>query len=251
MIVTGQRDIRSMIRLISPPWLRRRYAYRFLYALGLVFDGLIDGAYAGLRARFPGLSLRDGGPPDYQSLPRIGAEWGMTRGLIESNASYALRLRKRWDYVRGAGGPYTMITQLGAFHANIAAGIQILYRSGRRYSLVNGQVIREDLPGYAASADRAPGSWARYSIIITSDWYYSQSAAVLERALNDLRSVIGSLNAAHTTGNTTVIIQRSTGTSDLWGALPLPYGSPPDTRKWSDGTAWGSVGDDSLIFFKV
>ena len=241
-----------MIRTVSPPWLRHKYAYRFLYALGLVFDVLIEGGIAGLRARMPGLSLKASGQPDYQSLPRIGAEFGMSRGLIESNASYADRLRRRWQLAQGRGGPYEALVQLAAFHSQITAGIQILYRSGRRYTLgSNGQVIREDLPGYAANADKAPGSWARYMIIIASDWYFDQTAPVQERALNDLRTLISSVNAAHTVGNTSVIIQRSAGQYDLWSALPLPPGSPPDTRTWNDGATWSSVGSDNLIIIKV
>jgi hypothetical protein len=247
-----QHDLRSMIRTISPPWLRHRYAYRLLFSLGLMFDGLIEGGFAGLRSRMPGLSLKASGPADYQSLPLIGAEWGMSRGLIETDASYAERLRRRWRLAQGRGGPYEMLVQLAAFHSQITAGIQILYRSGRRYSLAsNGEVIREDLPGYAATADTAPGSWARYMILITSDWYYAQSAAVQERALNDLRTLVGSVNAAHTVGNTTVIVQRSSGAYDLWGALPLPPGSPPDTRRWDSGSSWGSVGADNQIIFTV
>jgi hypothetical protein len=247
-----QRDLRSMIRTISPPWLRRHYAFRFLYALGLVFDGFIEGCIAGLRARMPGLSLKADGPPDYQSLPVIGAEWGMSRGLIESNESYALRLRRRWQLAQGRGGPYEMLVQLASFHKNIQAGIQILYRSGRRYTLGNnGQVIREDLPGYAASADAARGAWSRYTIIVTSDWYYGQSEPVQERALNDLRTLITSVNAAHAVGNTTVIVQPSSGSFDLWGALPLPPGSPPDTRRWDSGSTWSSVGADNQIILTV
>lgn len=105
MTQTGFRDL---IREISPPWLQRKWGERFLYAPGLILDGVMHWALEGMKARFP-----DKGPPE--ALALIGRDRLILRGFNEPAESYRARL-KRWriDW-RRAGVAFALLEQVKAY----------------------------------------------------------------------------------------------------------------------------------------
>src|SRR4051812_10742253 len=172
------RTLRDMIRRVSPPWLQGANGYRLTYSLGFVMDAILDSGYAALKLKLPGLY-------DYTTLGLIGQERKLRRGLVETDQGYALRLRTWWDAARYRGSPYGLIRQLEAY-LDPGAGIQVIYRSGRRFSLNSaGEIVIDDLAGW--SPDSTPELWATYSIILQTDIFHSLPPAKLARALNDLK----------------------------------------------------------------
>lgn len=75
---------------IVPWWMRKRprleHAYKYLWASAAMCDALIDALMQGVQAAWPGY-----GTPT--ALDEIGATRGIVRGLSDTNADYALRLR--------------------------------------------------------------------------------------------------------------------------------------------------------------
>lgn len=227
------RTLRDMIRRVSPPWLQGTNGYKLLYSFGFVMDAILDSGYAAIKLKMPGLY-------DNSTLALIGQERKLRRGLVETDESYALRLRRWWSAARGRGNPYEMIRQLQAYN-DPGTGIQIVYRSGRRFSLTSGDAVAmDDLPGW--NPNGTPALWATYTIILQTDIYHDLSPAAQTRALNDLKAMVVDLNAAHCHGK--IIIMASD--SQLWSAIPPPPGDP-DLSTWADADSWASGGQDPLF----
>lgn len=149
---------RDTLRLISPPWLRTGNNEKFGYALGVVCDSFADAAVAGIKLRFPGLYSDE-------SLPQIGRERRIRRGRTESTTTYAVRLRRWLTDHRRRGGPYAMLAQLYAHYAPDTFPIELIYVSGRRYSMdVDGNVVR-DTTSWTFDADTA--HWARWLLVFS------------------------------------------------------------------------------------
>lgn len=98
-------NFRSMIAAISPTWLNGSVGGRYMYTMGLVFDGLADGASYAIRCRFP-----DFAPTD--ALQWLAADRQIDRGLHESEANYATRLRQWLDLWRYAGNTWSVLRAL-------------------------------------------------------------------------------------------------------------------------------------------
>lgn len=228
-----QRTLRDMIRRISPPWLQLENAYRLTYTLGFIADSILDSGYAALRLKMPGAY-------DYSTLALIGQERKLRRGLTETDEGYALRLRRWWAAARGRGNPYELIQQLRAYNPP-GTGIEVIYRSGRRFSLnSSGEVVIDDLTGW--NPDSTPELWATYTIILNTDIYHSLTGAEQARALQDLKAMVVDLNAGHCHGRIDIMASDS----NLWSALPPPPGDP-DLSTWADSDTWAASGQDSLM----
>lgn len=226
------RTLRDMIRRVSPPWLQGANGYRLMYSFGFVMDAILDSGYAAIRLKLPGLY-------DYSTLGLIGQERKLRRGLVETDQGYALRLRTWWDAARYRGSPYGLIRQLEAY-LDPGAGIQVIYRSGRRFSLTaSGQIVIDDLVGWNPDSTE---QWATYSIILQTDIFHTLPPAQLARALNDLKALVVDLNAAHCHGEVRIMASDS----ELWAALPPPPGDP-DTSTWADSGTWASTGQIPLF----
>lgn len=228
-----QRTLRDLIRRLSPSWLQGLNGYPLLYSFALVMDAFLDAAFAAAKHRFPGYYSAE-------SLPLIGAERQMRRGLFETDSSYAIRLRRWWSVARGRGNPYELLEQLRAFHLPEIPEIQVVYRSGRRFALnTAGEVKMDDLTGW--SPNGFPELWATYTVLIQTDVYHLAPPTVRTRALQDLRSLIQDLNAAHCKGVTLVLADGA----ELWSAIP-PAPGDPDTTSWNDSSSWDSTGEEPL-----
>jgi hypothetical protein len=104
-IAVNLRTFRDMIRRSSPPWLATGNNERVLYGAHLLLDGTGAATQAGVLSRFPGLV-------DFQTLPYIGKERRIRRGVYEPDATYANRLRSWLSDHPYRGGPYALLQQL-------------------------------------------------------------------------------------------------------------------------------------------
>lgn len=92
---------RDAIRSYVTPWLsdrptsQRTGGFRFLWAMVAPLDAAADVLVQGLAARFPGV-----GTPT--ALPYIGRSRGITRGRVDTDASYAAKLLTWLDRHKGA-----------------------------------------------------------------------------------------------------------------------------------------------------
>lgn len=198
---------RDTLRKISPPWLQRGLAEKIGYAIAVQIDAISDVATAGVFARYPGL-----GTPT--ALQLIGRERRIRRGRLETDASYAGRLR-RWlvDHPR-RGGPYALLEQLRAYFSAAPFPIHLASISGVRYVLDVDGAITRDVP-----AVRNKARWARWVLLYFTD-------SLDEMDLDELQLVPREWIAAHVGGD---LIVMHTGV-ELWNY-------PPE-RPWNNPGVW-------------
>jgi hypothetical protein len=202
-----------------PPWLSTGNAEKFLYAISLHADFFADALVAGVASRFPG---RYG----YETLPVHGRERRITRGPAESDETYARRLVRWLDDHRGRGGPYALLAQLAAYYAPDNFRIDLLYKSGRHFTLAaDGATITRGLRAEAFDTDRE--RWARWWLIFTSDSLDTSNVA-------DLIHVPREWNAGHCIG--ALIVASSDARLYDW----------PD-RTWDADVTWDSPGTAETI----
>jgi hypothetical protein len=208
---------RDSLRKLSPPWLQNGRAERILYALGVHVDAFGDALVAGVKQRFPGHY-------SFESLPLLGRERRIRRGLAETNETYAPRLtRWRLDH-RRRGGPYALLAQLYAYYAPNNFPITLVYQSGRRYSMdVHGRVVRDDI---VWSPDASTAQWARWWLFFETDTFGSAPTA---DQIVSIKSVPREWNAAHCLGyivlrlpGTEIIDQPGGGSIDQVGMINTP-----------------------------
>lgn len=223
---------RDSMLLRAPSWLRRGFAGKLLYVLGCIIDALVDWTTAAVRIRFPGVYSPE-------SLGLIGRERRISRGLFESDETYAARLTLWLDAHATRGGPYAMLEQLHAFFAPNNFRIDLVYRTGRRFILAaDGTITRDDIPW---NADLQPDRWARWWLFyhfptpIASDGTWNSpgtwddggvwdSSLTISEAAN-YRIVPRDWNGAHTTG-AVVVIAPNCG---LWDYPPGIWDEPGAT----------------------
>lgn len=132
---------RDAIYQTAPRWLQGPILGKVLYTFGLHLDLLADGAVAAVKKRFPGATGYN------DEIEIVGAERGIRRGRNESDEAYAERMREWLDDLAGKGGPYSMLKQLGGFYADAPMVIELVYRSGARFTrALDGTVTRDNIP---------------------------------------------------------------------------------------------------------
>lgn len=224
---------RDEIRRRSPPWLQRGVAERFMYAIGLHVDVFGDSLVAGLRHRFPGAY-------SFESLSLLGRERRLSRGRVESDATYAARLLRWLTDHQVRGGPYALLAQLYYYFRPAVFTIDLIYHSGRRFRL-NADVLiagaplaqaveRDDLTWFP---DAAPTRWAQWWLFyLTDQWAVTPPT---DQELEDLRLVPRAWNAAHCIGH--IVLFPST--AELWDY--------PTDHTWDEAGTWDTTGEPRFL----
>jgi len=233
---------RDTLLQILPWWLRRGLGGKLANAIAAQFDGIADATTQAIKLRFP-----DEARPD--ALALLGSDRKIRRGSIEPDAVYAPRLRRWLDDHRTRGNPYSLLAQLHAYYAQARFPIELIYPTGRRYSLaLDGTVTRDD-PQYWDNPE--PTKWARWTLIyhwptaINPLGLWGESGAkwagnnnlwgiagssLTPAQVRDLVLVPTEWNAAHCRG---LIVLLSPGRR-VWGYPP---------RKWNNTNGkWGAGG---------
>ena len=120
--------IRDTIERVAPPWLRGFYGLRFLYAMAIPWDGLIDSAIEAVSAGFPGYTTNE-------SLPYLARDRRIPRGSEESDESFAERLRLFRAVQATRGGARALLRQLRAYLTGHAMALEIVNDFGTRWSV--------------------------------------------------------------------------------------------------------------------
>src|SRR5690242_12205691 len=99
---TGMRD---RVRDLCPVWLREGVDERRFYSLGLCADGVLDKLTQGIQGRMPTRAA--------SSFPPIlSADRRISRGLTESDESFAGRLQRAFETWQLAGIPRAVLSQV-------------------------------------------------------------------------------------------------------------------------------------------
>jgi hypothetical protein len=203
------RTYRDRLRKVSPPWLQHGWNEKLLFAVGAQIDAFSDALVAGVKMRFPNYYSAE-------SLPLIGRERRIARGLLEDDATYASRLVRWLDDHKRRGGPYAMLAQLHAYFYPNDFQAQLVYRSGRRFSMdVDGNVTRDDIPW---SPDAMPDKWARWWLFIFTDAY---TPPLTDQEKADIALIPTEWNAAHCFG-TIVLLPSGAELIDSPGTIDQP-----------------------------
>lgn len=233
---------RDTLLRILPWWLRSGLGGKIAYSLGIQLDALGDATTEAVKVRFPGE-----GHPD--ALALLGSERKIRRGSVEPDVVYAPRLRRWLDDHATRGNPYSLLAQLHAYFAAAPFPIELVYPTGRRYSLAtDGTVTRDDLQYWD---NPNPANWARWTLIYHwptainplglwgasgAKWGANQNlwgispGSLTPAQVRDLVLIPTEWNAAHCRG---VIVMLSPGRR-IWGYPP---------RKWNNTNGkWGAGG---------
>jgi len=194
-----------------PPWLKTGTAQRLLYSIAVQLDAAGDAIIAGVKMRFPNLYSSD-------SLPEIGAERRIRRGLEETAENYTARLVRWFEDHRRRGGAYALLQQLWYHYAPNNFPIALWYRSGTRYEMaVDGTITRNLPPSLPLHPD-----WAQWSLLYFSDEFTAADE-------DDLVLIPRDWIAAHCFGE---IIVMPAG-AELWDY--------PASETWNGPGLWNSV----------
>ena len=213
---------RDAIKRVSVPWLQRGIAERLLYSIGIQVDVFGDALVAGAKQRFPNYYSNE-------SLPLLGRERRIRRGRTETDASYATRLT-RWltDHQR-RGGPLALLAQLYAYFAPNNFVIELVYNSGRRFTMdTAGNVTQDDI---VWTPDALTTKWARWWLFYHTSMFGTPTA----EQIKDLKVIPREWNAAHPLG---YIVLFPTGT-ELWDF--------PPGHVWDESGTWDTAAPGAQI----
>lgn len=251
--------LRDSIIALSPPWLVKGYdgapgvGGRIMYALGLAMDVAVDKVSQATAARRPGIG-------DPTNLVPLGTDRVISRGVVESDTAYALRLTRAFDAWRQDGTARGVMSTVASW---------LTGASPRIWSVLQGPSTKPNSwDVYAAGADPTaapthtqvtPRNWnwdglnrpkRRWLVIDAAGWFTSTlkcgTAGVKcgsgRTCGSDLPSSYGR------TLRQLVDTWRSAGANWLWVVVTLdatyfpPAGAPGDP-KLPDGTFgdWSKV----------
>lgn len=186
---------RSSAQVFSPPWLRGHWGSRLVYAQSIQWDALAEYTRLGVIQRFPTVAQPD-------ALAELGKDRRIWRGILETDASYAERLRQFKRTWKFAGNAPTLLRQLWAYMSPAATRI--------RY-VVNGY------DGAAAEGTQFADWWTidgdglAFERVSPSNWNWDDSFGANIRFW--------------------IIVYRTDLTPAKWGVPPYKWGE--------DGLFWG------------
>lgn len=96
---------RGSAQVFSPPWLSSQWSSRLVYCQSLMWDTLTEWTRQGVRQRYPTIA-------EPSALSELGKDRKIWRGIKETDAHYAERLRRFKRTWKFAGNAPTLLTQL-------------------------------------------------------------------------------------------------------------------------------------------
>lgn len=236
----------SLIKRL-PPWWGRLFGAPIVRGLAAPIDEMMTDTSDSIKLRFP---KEDSDPA---ALALIGKERRILRGPHEPAITYADRLRPWLDDHKTRGGPYALARQLWLFwRAALNVPFEIIYYSGRRYSVAtDGTITRDDIGWHDPNGTEPTPHWSEIWIVfhldgLTASWVDElgdtivtdggeeiifdvlSGGALTPDEAEDFASVPREWSAAHVKRIHIVLLY---GDVRLWG-YPVPV------KKW--GSDWGT-----------
>ena len=172
-------DHRHQLFELLPNWLRNSNAYRVLYSVALMIDGLGDALLAAIKIRFPNLYSSE-------SLSLLSNERRMRSGPTETAESFAARLTQWWDVAKHSGDLYTIAKQMACYFLPRAVRLEIVTNNGTRYTLgIDGSwtvdSVSWDWDGHAEK-------WSRFWVLLSNEDI--QATSTDHRVLDSIATVL-------------------------------------------------------------
>lgn len=218
------RTFRDTLEAIVPPWLKGPLGLRYLYGHGTTLDAFGDALLSAVQTRFPGYYSDE-------SLPLIGKERRILRGLNESDYNYADRLITWLTDHAHRGSALAMLHQLYLHYKPNNFVMQLIARNGLTYQMdAAGTVTRYITPGF--NPDATPDKWGQWWLLFyTDNW----TPPLTDAEIADIRAIPAAWNAAHCLG--TILIFPSD--AELFDSFPPAL--------FDDGATFDSAGVPMVI----
>jgi hypothetical protein len=228
---------RDKLVLTAPKWLQRTNGYRLLFSLGSVFDALADSALLAVKCRYPGLL------DPVHTLPYLGRDRKMRRGLNETSAVFAGRLKDHLDVNRRRGLGLLMLEQIKIMLAPAAFDAWIVHNRGTSATPnETGMALKMDSSEVFTNYETPwywddTGNLSRFWLILSvpdadfdPDGYWGDPGQWGDGGywgteedpsawMNAIKSVIQDFTPANMTLDT-IIILRASDTAAFWASPP-------------------------------
>lgn len=162
---------RDQLLMNAPRWLRSTNAYMMLFAIGTQIDAMADAGFQALKCRYPGLI------DPVHTLPKLGRDRRLRRGLFESSDSYARRLTNWLEVNRKRGLGFLLCEQLRVIFEPYDVGAWVIHNrgtdatpaeSGRKIGIAsNGDYEDEDVDWYWDDTEDLSRFWVVLSLPAT------------------------------------------------------------------------------------
>ncbi len=159
--------LRDALKLVLPWWLSDRFesgktvGYRFLWCLVAVLDVLVDGLLQGMAAAWPGA-----GTPT--ALQYIGRARGVLRGMADTNAEYAAKLRGWLDRAEARGSQIAIARELHEYLSSHPR-VRVINRHGHWLTMNADGTVEETDAAWdwdSVSNPERAGWWSELWIIV-------------------------------------------------------------------------------------
>ena len=156
--------IRDLVKAISPPWLvgpgtpstplpaGAGIAERYVYAIAVQSDLLIAKVQDAIKLRFPGYL-------NASSLAQIGSDRAILRGYVETDDSYAARLRAWLDTWRHAGAARGVLQAVASYLPS-NPGVRSVLEGAASYSVWDVLAPGQDPSTAPTTYHVTPANWA-------------------------------------------------------------------------------------------
>jgi len=173
------RNFRGFRRFAAPRWLTDGEGGLVGYALDIMRDALLERVRLGMLARFPQQDA-NGTPGPTDALTAMGRDRRMVRGIGETDATYAARLKDWLTDRRTAGNPFTLMKQLAAYcdpAGTSGCSFRTVDASGNWYSRSAAGVETSSLAtaNWDWDSSTPASQWSRFWVIVYPGTLWAES----------------------------------------------------------------------------
>lgn len=237
--------LRDLAPLESPPWLRRTWGSRLIYAMVAPFDAMIDAIANAAKCASPGF--------DPVADRFLGFDRGIPRGPAETDDQYAVRLAS-WREAKGKSGTsFELCRQLSGYlkdDASDSLPIEMVCNGNgstapRFWIAADGTETYDQAdPGWGGiDWDGEGGLWARFWIVIDCSGRYTRATTWGLAGDRELRSVGSDMPVSVCAGIRTIVDDWRGAHARLVSVI-LSF-SDSGTLAPSD---WARIGDRDGLF---
>lgn len=206
------RTFRTIRKLLGPRWLTEGEGELVGYSLDLVKDAFLERARLGMLAGFPENGPNGETAPE-DALVLMGRDRKIVRGIGESSADYAVRLKNWLVAHRTRGNPYTLMRTLAAYTGSAdGCSFRTVDARGNWYSrAADGTESAALKTGNWQWDDMDPSRWSRFWVIIYPGTLWIASAYDWgDTAGPGWGEYVGTFDSAATLGSTITNEQAAT-----------------------------------------
>lgn len=240
--MTGLREYASTV---SPPWLRRVWGLRYLYALAAPFDAMIDGIANAVKCASPGF--------DDVADRYLGFDRGIPRGPSETSDQYAERLKGWREAKSKAGTSLELLRQLhGYLKDDDGLSLTVsMVCNGTGATAPRYWIYDDGEEGYSQSStgwngddwDGRDDLWARFWIVINCSGRYSRATTWALAGDREERS-LGSTMPVSVCAGIRTIIEDWRAAHAVMVSVILRF----DDSGSLAPSDWGRIGDRNGLF---